>query len=549
MSPHLLFKAAVLAAMFVTALPAQTSSFEKRFEAIRSRPEYRHSRFGVEFYSIEDGKVLYAWNPQELFVPGSTTKLLSLGSALELLGPDFRFHTRVYRTGPLKDGTLEGDLILLASGDPDLSNRIQPDGTMVFENEDHSYDGFAESKPVPGDPLTVIRELASKVTSSGIHRVTGRVAVDISLFPEGTRELGTRVVISPIVVNDNVVDVMVTPGAREGDPAALEISPKTTYVNITNQVKTAAVGSKMHLEWANDTSNPDGTHNVSLSGAIPSGAPPKLRVYKVPTPSRFAEVVFTEALESAGVQIGGGANAAAHATDKLLYTRENEVAEHVSPPLKEEAKITLKVSQNLHASMMPYIVGAYLQKESPQPLQAGFDHERAMLQQAGLDLTGAVQNDGAGGAALFAPDFIVQFLLHITKQPFFQDFKTALPILGKDGSLFNIETDSPAAGHVFAKTGTMGGGNALAPGGGVIEGKGLADFIETKDGRHLAFAAYINFVSFATMNESATRMVGEALGEVSAAAYDGFRSDRGTPDRPKPDRLKPDRLKPDRLKQ
>ena len=172
--------------------------------------------------------------------------------------------------------------------------------------------------------------------------------------------------------------------------------------------------------------------------------------------------------------------------------------------------------------MMPYIVGAYLQKGSSDPLQSGFDAERKMLEKADLDLTGAVQNDGAGGAALFAPDFMCRFLLHMTRQPFYADFHKALPVLGKDGTLAGIQTDSPAAGHVFAKTGTMGGGNALNPDGGVIQGKGLAGYIDTKDGHHLAFAAYINFVPLPSMDESATKMVGEAVGAIAAAAYDGF---------------------------
>jgi len=511
----LIGKLFAVAAILVSVLQAQSYPvFEKRFKAVMSRPEYRHSRFGVEFYSLEDGKVLYAWNPQELFVPGSTTKILSVGTALELLGPDFRFHTKLYAAGPIAGGTLDGDLVLVASGDPDLSNRIRADGTMAFENEDHSYDGFAEARAVPGDPLSVIRELASKVAASGVRRINGRVLVDVSLFPEGPKELGTGVVISPIVVNDNLVDVMVSPGAREGEPATLTISPQTRYVTIANQVKTAAAGSKIgELRWAKDTANADGTHMVELTGTIPAGAPAKLRVYKVPVPSRFAEVVLAEALLNAGIQIGGTSHAGAS---------RSEIAEHVSPPIKEEARITLKVSQNLHASMMPYIVGAYMQKESPNPLQAGFDSEREMLKKAGLDLSGAVQNDGAGGAALFAPDFMVQFLIHLTQQPFFSDFKKALPVLGKDGTLYNIQTDSSAAGHVFAKTGTMGGGNALTPDGGVIEGKGLAGFIETSDGRHLAFAAYINFVPLPVMEESATTMVGQAVGEIAAAAYDGF---------------------------
>jgi D-alanyl-D-alanine carboxypeptidase len=117
---------------------------------------------------------------------------------------------------------------------------------------------------------------------------------------------------------------------------------------------------------------------------------------------------------------------------------------------------------------------------------------------------------------------MVHFLLHLTRQPFFPVFLRALPVLGRDGTLFDIQTDSPAAGHVFAKTGTFGSGNALT-GGGVVEGKGLAGFVDTKDGQRLIFAAYINFVPFAEMNEESTRTVGQALGEIAAAAYDGFR--------------------------
>jgi D-alanyl-D-alanine carboxypeptidase len=202
-------------------------------------------------------------------------------------------------------------------------------------------------------------------------------------------------------------------------------------------------------------------------------------------------------------------------------TVEKLVAEHVSPALKEEARVTLKVSQNLHASMLPFIVGAYLEKGASDPLQAGFDRERAMLEKADLDLTAAVQNDGAGGAALFTPDFMVRFLQHLSKQPFSADFRSALPVLGRDGTLADIQVNSPAAGHVFAKTGTYATGNALTRGA-VITGKGLAGFVDTRDGRHLAFAAYINFVPLKDMDEKSVKTVGQAVGEIAAAAYDGF---------------------------
>ncbi len=135
-SPRLLALVAtfVLAGALSGASLAQSdATLEQRIAKIMSRPEFAHSRFGIEFYSQDTGKVVYELNPRQLFVPGSTTKLLTEGTALELLGGDYRFHTKIYRTGRIKkNGTLDGDLILVASGDYNLSNRIQADGTLAF---------------------------------------------------------------------------------------------------------------------------------------------------------------------------------------------------------------------------------------------------------------------------------------------------------------------------------------------------------------------------------------------------------------------------------
>src|SRR5690606_32266820 len=98
--------------------PGGGGALEARVRSIIERPEFSHSTWGVELYSLDSGRTVYSINGDKLFVPGSTTKLLTMGSALGLLGADYRFHTRVYRTGPVRsDGTLDGDLVLVASGD------------------------------------------------------------------------------------------------------------------------------------------------------------------------------------------------------------------------------------------------------------------------------------------------------------------------------------------------------------------------------------------------------------------------------------------------
>jgi D-alanyl-D-alanine carboxypeptidase/D-alanyl-D-alanine-endopeptidase (penicillin-binding protein 4) len=402
-----------------------------------------------------------------------------------------------------------------------LSNRIQPDGTLAFEDQDHSYGGL-DSKGLSGDPLQVMRELARQVSAKGIKRIKGRVLVDATLFPEGERELGTGVVISPIVVNDNVVDVIVSPGTAENAPVQVKIAPQTTYVTIVNQATTGKADSKLSIKYENEKLNSDGTRSVALTGSLPLGGKPVMQSYPVPEPSRYAATVLMEALKTEGVTaaLASPAEQIDFKTLAAKYTAGNIVTEHVSPPLKEEVKVTLKVSQNLHASSMPYLLGALLAHKDKEIDQAGFDLEHEFLTKAGLDLGGAAQSDGAGGNAYFSPDFMVHYLLYMSKQKDYEDFYRALPILGKDGTLVKIQVNSPAAGHVHAKTGTYGAYDALNKKL-MVSGKGLAGYMDTVDGKHLILALYVNMVSVPMDDPEATQKIaGEALGEIAAAAYD-----------------------------
>ena len=169
------------------------SALAERIRQITNRPEFKHSQFGVEFFDLKSGKVLYALNGEKLFVPGSTTKLVTEGTALALLGADYRFRTRVYRTGGITDdGTLEGDLVLVAGGDPNLSGRVRDDDTLSFTNFDHGYAGSLPGLAVPGDPLTVLKSMAQQVADHGIKQVRGQVMVDNSLFTTEKYRTGYR---------------------------------------------------------------------------------------------------------------------------------------------------------------------------------------------------------------------------------------------------------------------------------------------------------------------------------------------------------------------
>jgi PBP4 family serine-type D-alanyl-D-alanine carboxypeptidase len=508
------------AALLLAGTAAAQTNFEEAFARIRDKPEFKHSFFGVEVYSVPRGKVLYAYNADKLFQTGSTAKAVTTGTSLELLGPDFRYRTPVYRTGPVVNGVLKGDLVLVASGDPNLSSRLQADGTLAFVDEDHNYGGFG-SGLVPGDPAMPLTKLAERVKAAGIHRVEGRVLIDIGLFAEDGREMGSGVYKSPIVVNDNVIDLVLTPGAP-GAPATMRQSLTVPYLRFVNHVATVGKGGDTALSRS-EKALPGGVTEVTLTGHIPNDRGDYFQPYPVPSPTRFAATLFAGRLAAQGVTVAGG-NGFAGPVAKGGYPAANKVAEWVSAPLIEDVKVTLKTSQNLHASLMPYVWGGTLNPGKGPADWRGFALEREMLRKAGVDASGIMQANGEG-SALFSPDFMAHFLAYMAGRPTFRKYHDAMPLLGRDGTLKDLMVDSPAAGQVWAKTGTHMGPNPLADGL-IVNAKALAGYTTSPSGELLAVAIYLNNVPIqasprdptATM-AAISRVTGTTLAEIAAAAH------------------------------
>jgi D-alanyl-D-alanine carboxypeptidase/D-alanyl-D-alanine-endopeptidase (penicillin-binding protein 4) len=129
-------------------------------------------------------------------------------------------------------------------------------------------------------------------------------------------------------------------------------------------------------------------------------------------------------------------------------------------------------------------------------------------------------NDGQGGSPtdLVTPQAVVDLLRYMQSRPDFARYEKVLPILGVDGSLSGVVPNSPAAGHVFAKTGTLASGDILNNRF-VLSDKALGGYIHTKDGRILAFSLIVNNVPLTDINE--VLGVNNDLGEISALLWAG----------------------------
>ncbi len=529
-------RAASLAIPILCLLAARSSRsaepLEARVEAVLKTPTYSQGAWGVLVVEVKTGKVVFEKNADRMFCPASVTKLFSCASALTDLGPDYRFKTRVVRRGDVSaDGTLSGDLILVASGDLSLGGRTGPEGTLLFEDNDHSYAGGSfKATLVPANPRGGLDYLAREIKDAGIKRVTGEVIVDDRLFESAPSTGSGPSRVSPMVVNDNVIDVRVTPAARAGEPATVAIVPETAFATFETSVETVPEGVAPSLDVISQA-----PRRFSVRGKLPVGHKPAVKIYEVQDPASFARTMFLESLRGQGIKVSASPLADNPSGDLPMpseVAKLAKVAEYTSPPFSEYIKVILKVSQNLHASTLPLLVAAH---HGEKTLADGLRREGTLLQELGVDTSTIAFGGGAGGARadLVTPRATVALLRSMTTRPGFPAYEAALPILGRDGTLATaVPTDSPAKGHVRAKTGTYWVGNGLN-GRAILTSKALAGYMETASGKNLAFAFFVNNVPLATPDNDVTEATAEA-GRLLGKLCEVFYADAETPTSPTP---------------
>src|SRR5262249_36830452 len=158
---------------------------------------------------------------------GSVRKLYSVGLTLHELGTNYRFKTPVFRNGEVDaSGDLKGDLILVAKGDLTMGGRDNGDDTVAITDFDHNdANNLGSAILTTPDPLAGLDKLAAQVAASGIRKVSGDVLIDDRLFKQ-FRVPNQHLLITPIVINDNRIDVTVLP-TQLGQRARVEWRPQT----------------------------------------------------------------------------------------------------------------------------------------------------------------------------------------------------------------------------------------------------------------------------------------------------------------------------------
>ncbi|WP_271982413.1 D-alanyl-D-alanine carboxypeptidase/D-alanyl-D-alanine-endopeptidase [Pseudoclavibacter terrae] len=454
---------------------------------VMNQPQFASGRWSISVEDLDTGETLIDLDGEKLAEPGSFVKTYSAGAAWVKWGPDHTVTTPVKQSGQVTAGSLDGDLVLVGQGDLTMGGRTKADGTVSFTNLDHN-----DANPLPGatltseDPLTGLDELAAQVKASGITTVTGDVIIDDRLF-QGTL---AEQPITPIVINQNLLDVLVTPG-EAGQPATAALTPAVGQWTLDLQVETVPAGEESKVSAPKVSASDPNT--LVVSGTIAADADPVLRVFEFDDPSTFARTAFIEALERAGVTVSADPFAE-NPTSALPEWDAVEalpaVAELESLPLAEEITYVMKVSYNRGAQTLICRLAVDAGKNDCD--EDGMGVAQAIWAEAGLDTTGASLVDGSGLEGNYiTPRNAVQIQSLMAERPDAERWRDTMPILGVDGSLADVQTDSPAAGKVYAKTGTLVGGDAFN-GRLRLATKTLGGVMQTESGRNLAFTIIVN---------------------------------------------------------
>ena len=408
---------------------------------------------GLLIQSLKDHTTLYERNADKVFLPASNNKLLTSGAALSLLGPKFVYTTRVAAAAVAdRRGLLHGDLSLIGAGDPILS-------------------------------ANDLADLAHTLRTTGVKKIEGVVTADDSLFD--LQRLGDgwtwddepyyySAQVSALNLNENLVSVRVFPGAKEGDPVRVVVTPTEKYMTVQIQAKTAAAATKSSIV----VDRTRGRNMLVVTGTLAldtaEAAAPKVPV-TVENPTQFALSVFRDALAKEGIRIGGK-----HCP---VVSTSVTLAQHTSVPLSEILKLLNKPSDNLIAECLLKTVGAIKKGKGTAGADGtGAQVSREFFTSIGMDVGHLNQADGSGLSRFnfVSPRDIVQLLTYLQAQPTFAVLYDSLPIAGVDGSLRNRLKNSAAANNCHAKTGY------------ISHASSLSGYITTKDGEMLVFSILMN---------------------------------------------------------
>ncbi len=384
---------------------------------------------------VKTGQVLETLGGATGLPPASVAKALTAIYALEVLGADYRFETRLLATGPIEAGVLNGDLVLAGGGDPTLTT-------------------------------TDLARLASALKSAGVREVRGDFVVAQGALPyvqtidAGQPEhVGYSPAVSGIALNFNRVYFEWKRGT-EGYRISMDARTKE-YRPEVQSARMKIVRRKTPIYTYADRSGLD--HWTVASAALGKEGG---RWLPVRNPAVYAGDVFRTLARSHGIVLKQATLSRSKGQGQML-------AQHHSLPLRTMLRDMLKYSTNITAEMVGMTASARRIGQVASLKQSALEMSRWAGETYGMQATQMVDHSGLGDASRMTPGDLVGALVQVRRQDMLRPLLKPFPLRDTKGRIVKAHPI-----RVDAKTGTL---NFVS---------GLGGFMTAQDGTELAFAIF-----------------------------------------------------------
>jgi D-alanyl-D-alanine carboxypeptidase/D-alanyl-D-alanine-endopeptidase (penicillin-binding protein 4) len=389
------------------------------------------------------GKELFAVHPDDPLNPASNVKLISTATALDLLGADYRYRTRLLGPAPDGDGAVTGDVYLAGGYDPTLT---------------------------PGG----VHDLAAAIAAHGVHRIEGGIVVG----SDGDRTGMIR----------DQIEITVE-ATTAGKAPTVTVDPPVPFLTITDDVTTAK--SRRGSIKISDGATDDGGRarwNVHLSGTIGRGKRATYTVWPDPSGDLTAELLAAD-LAKEGVTVTGGVRTAELSSYETHAAANGalpiELGAHESDPLAAIVAQVNKRSINWLADRV--VMTAAAAKDGATPtMPHALDAMYAWLgAHAGVERSKLFVDTGSGLS--HKTEFSARQIVSVLRAAAGMSAPSAsadaylasLSIGGVDGTLRG-RFKGALRGKLHAKTGTLAGAIALS------------GFLDVAPGHELVFSLVTN---------------------------------------------------------
>ncbi|QLE56827.1 D-alanyl-D-alanine carboxypeptidase/D-alanyl-D-alanine-endopeptidase [Nostoc sp. TCL26-01] len=394
-------------------------------DAVVNRPLFNRVRWGILVQPLSSAQNLYSRDAEKYFTPASNTKLLTTAAALQQLGADFRIRTSIYQN-------TNGNLTVVGRGDPSLS--------------DTQLQALAQQLKQQG--ITRIQELTADDSY-----IQGDIVNSTWQWEDIQSDYGAPV--SSFIVNQNVFGLKIIPQAV-GKAAQLQWNDlnESRQWLVVNQSVTVAENQPSYINVTRDLTG----KVLRIQGQVAAKSTPYLVELPVVDPNYYFLRRFRTTLATAKINLGKTFVASGN-------TNQKEVAFVQSLPLSQLLMETNQNSNNLYAeSILRALAFKQPRVQNKSTADIALEALNKSLTQLGVDPTTYKLVDGSGLSRrnLITPEALVKTLQGIAKTPAANVFRASLPVAGKSGTLSSRFRNTPAAGIVQAKTGTLSGAVSLS---------------------------------------------------------------------------------------